>query len=57
MYKDPIVAEIRQAGQVLAEEAGSDLHVFFEHLRDSQMQYKERLIRSPLRSPGETCKK
>ena len=29
MYKDPIVAEVRQAGQALAERAEGDLHTFF----------------------------
>jgi len=47
--EDPIVAEVRKAGHVLAERAGGDLHTFFCHLRTAQEQYRDRLVR---RSPG-----
>ena len=32
MY-DPIIAEVHEARRKLFEEAGCDLHVFFQHLR------------------------
>jgi len=35
---DPIVTEVRQTGQALAEQAGGDLHIFFEFLRKAQTQ-------------------
>jgi hypothetical protein len=47
MYEDPIVTEVRAAGQILADEAGGDLHVFFQRLREAQKQYPERLVRAP----------
>jgi hypothetical protein len=54
MYEDPIVAEVRKAGQVLAEQAGGDVHVFFQHLRDAQEQYRKRVVKSPPRLPEAT---
>lgn len=51
MYKDPIVAEVRKAGQVLAEQAGGDVHVFFQQLRNAQEQYRSRVVESPPRQP------
>ena len=36
MYEDPIVAEVRQAGQALAERAKGDLPTFFQFLREVQ---------------------
>lgn len=48
MYEDPIVAEVRKAGQGLAEQAGGALHTFFGHLRKVQQNYQERLVKAPL---------
>ena len=50
MYEDPIVTEVRKAGQALAEQAEDDLHTFFQLLREAQQQYRDRLVRPPLRS-------
>lgn len=47
MYEDPIVKEVRKAGQALAEQAEGDLHTFFQHLRVAQEQYRERLVKAP----------
>jgi hypothetical protein len=49
MTHDPIVTEVRQAGQALAEQAGGDLHTFFERLRKAQEQYSDRLGQPPTR--------
>ena len=49
MYEDPIVTEVRNAGQALAEQAEGDLHLFFQLLREAQKQYPERLVQAPLR--------
>jgi hypothetical protein len=49
MYEDPIVTEVRHAGQLLAEQAEGDLHLFFQLLREAQKQYQERLVQVPLR--------
>lgn len=53
MYEDPIVAEVRQAGQALVEQAEGDLPTFFEFLREVQQQYRDRLVQGPLRPPRE----
>ena len=54
MYEDPIVTEVRQAGQALAELAKGDLHTFFQNLRKAQQQYRDRLVHPPLR-PSEAA--
>ena len=52
MYEDPIVTEVRKAGQALAEQAEGDLHTFFEYLREVQQNYQDRLVQTPL-SPSQ----
>jgi len=47
MHADPIVTEVRKAGQILAEQAQGDLHTFFRHLRKAQQQYRDRLVQAP----------
>ncbi len=49
MYEDPIVTEVREAGQALAEQAKGDLHQFFQNLREAQKQYQDRLVQAPFR--------
>ncbi len=49
LQNDPIVIEVRQAGQALAEQVDGDLHRFFAYLHEAQQQYRERLVRLPLR--------
>jgi hypothetical protein len=54
MYEDPIVTEVRSAGQRLADEAEGDLHVFFQRLREAQKQYPERLVQAA-RQPSQVA--
>jgi len=54
MNQDPIVTEVRKAGHALAEQAGGDLHAFFELLRTAQKQYADRLVQPPIR-PSEAA--
>ena len=54
MYDDPIVKEVRQAGQSLSEQAKGDLHVFFQLLQEAQQQCQDRLVQAPLRELPET---
>lgn len=54
MYEDPIVTEVRKAGQVLAEQAAGDVHSFFQHLRKAQEQYRRRVVQAP-RRPAQTA--
>ena len=44
MYEDPIVADVRRAGEELAAEANYDVHQFFENLRAAEKKYTERLV-------------
>ena len=50
MSSDPIVEEVRRAGEELAAEAGNDVHRFFEKLRMAQASYAENLVRRPVSS-------
>ena len=36
MRQDPIVKEVREAGEILAKEANYDLHTFFQNLRKNE---------------------
>jgi hypothetical protein len=44
MWKDPIVEEVRKAGEELARRANYDLHTFFENLRKNEKKRKARVI-------------
>ena len=48
MFIDPIVQEVREAGNRLADEAGNDVHRFFEKLRATQSQYGKQLVCKPV---------
>lgn len=47
MWNAPIVTEVHQAGQRLFEEAGNDLHVFFQRLREAEKKHPERIVELP----------
>ena len=49
MY-DPIIAEVHEARWKLFEEAGGDLHVFFQRLREAEKKHPERIVELPRRS-------
>jgi len=44
MWQDPIVEEVRKAGEELAKRANYDLHTFFENLRKSQNKRNARVV-------------
>lgn len=46
MWKDPIVEEVRKAGEELARRANYDLHTFFENLRKNEKKRKNRVVSS-----------
>ncbi len=48
MTDDPIIKEAREAGELLASEAGNDVHRFFNMLRDAQSRYGKPLVREPV---------
>ena len=48
MSSDPIVQEVREAGELLAAEAGNDVHRFFDKLREAQAFYRKPLVEQPV---------
>jgi hypothetical protein len=44
MWNDPIVEEVRTAGEKLAQEADYDLHVFFQNLRNNEIKRKPVIV-------------
>ncbi len=44
MWKDPIVQEIRKAGEELAKKANYDLHIFFQNLRNNEKKQKYKIV-------------
>ena len=55
MIRDPVVEEVRKAGEEMAREANYDIHTYFENMRKSKQKYADRLVRSigkPLPSTG-----
>ena len=53
MLSDPIVAEVHEVRRHLFKEAGCDLHVFFQRLREAQNKHKERVTELPRRSSND----
>ncbi len=45
-FEDPIVAEVRKAGDEIAREAGYDIHVLCKRLREAERQHTERLAQT-----------
>lgn len=46
-YDDPIVTEMRRAGDEMAREANYDLHTLCERLREAERKHPDRLVASP----------
>lgn len=44
MWKDPIVEEVRKAGEQLAKQAEYNLHVFFQNLRENEKKRKAKVV-------------
>jgi hypothetical protein len=44
MWNDPIVDEVRKAGEELARQANYDLHTFCENLRQKEKQSKGKVV-------------
>jgi hypothetical protein len=53
MSEDPIVAEVRQIRERLAEQFDFDLHAIFVDLRERQRLLGSRLVRRPKRGRAE----
>jgi len=44
MWIDPIVEEVRKAGEELARKANYDLPTFFQNLRDNEKKRKSKVV-------------
>ncbi len=44
MWDDPVVKEVRRAGEQLAKDANYDLHTFFENMRESEKKRKVKTV-------------
>jgi hypothetical protein len=44
MWRDPIVQDVRKAGEELAKQANHDLHTFFQNLRNNEKKRKHKVI-------------
>lgn len=42
--EDPVIAEIRKAGEEMAKAADFDFHTLCERLREAEMQHPERIV-------------
>ena len=43
MWRDPIVQDVREAGEELARQANYDLHTFFQNLRNNEKKRKHKV--------------
>ena len=44
MWRDPIVQDVRNAGEELAKQADYDLHVFFQNLRNNEKKRNSKVV-------------
>lgn len=44
MWQDPIVQDVRKAGEELAKRANYDLHTFFQNLRNNEKERKPKVV-------------
>jgi hypothetical protein len=44
MWIDPIVKEVRNAGEELAKKANYDVHTFFRNLRDNEKKRNPKIV-------------
>lgn len=44
---DPILDEVHEARRKIFEEAGNDLHVLFQRLREAEKKHPERVVELP----------
>ena len=47
MWEDPIVNEVRKAGEDLAKQANYDLHTFFQNLRNNAKNENGKQFQDP----------
>jgi hypothetical protein len=56
VIEDPIVAEVRRAGEDMAREANYNLHTLCERLRQAERRYSGRLLDVPPQKKEKTSK-
>jgi len=53
MWKDPVVTEVRRAGEKLAKRANNNLHTFFKNLRKAGEEYQAQIsYKAKTHKPG-----
>lgn len=52
MWKDPIVLEVRRAGEALAEQSDYDLEVFFQNLRKKEKKRNTKVVSRAVLNQG-----
>ena len=52
MWKDPIVLEVRRAGEVLAEQSDYDIEVFFQNLRKKEKKRNTKVVSRAVLNQG-----
>ena len=51
MCDDPVVKEVRKAGEELARKANYNVHTFFENLRKKEKEESRKIISHPIKYP------
>lgn len=44
MWQDPIIQDVRRAGEELAKQANYDLHTFFQNLRNNEKKENFKVV-------------
>jgi hypothetical protein len=44
MWEDPIVLDVRKAGEELAKQANYDIHILFQNLRNNEKKQKYKIV-------------
>lgn len=52
MFNDPIVKEVRKAGEILAKQANYDLHTFFQNLRNNEKKRNPKIVSRLKKQPA-----
>jgi len=57
MWEDPIVKEVREAGEELAKNANYDLHIFIQNLKRNERKRKVKIVSLKWVSKGKIASK
>ena len=57
MWEDPIVKEVREAGEELAKNANYDLHILIQNLKKNERKQKVKIVSLKKVSKGKIASK